>query len=240
MDYAGRTTTTVSAPAHGPMDLNATKPQFRELAPLIGLAFLSLLPAIIGGALVIFAWPGESDYDGIGGWQALAIGAGALLCYGGGSFFWTLRKALTHGISSFYSRVDDWHVAQLEKYQESDGRLLATQITEWHLVTTDARHMLLLLLYVHLTGRTPSIRSLTEGPLLVKANHRAYSLGRMSQDQASEALALLAHAGVLLDRSPRNAGRLAVMDFKQAAQRVLVELSRDPRVMDAETMNDEE
>lgn len=238
MDYSGRTTTTYSAPAHGPMDLNATKPQFRELAPLIGLAFLSLLPAIIGGALVIFAWPGERDYDGIGGWQALAIGAGALLCYGGGSFFWTLRRALTHGISSFYGRVDDWHYAQIAKFEESDGRVQATQVTEWHLVTTDARHMLLLLLYVYLTGKAPSIRSLTDGPLLVRAAHRAYSLGVISQDAASEACNLLARAGILTDRAERSNGRLAMMDFRQAAQRVLVELSKDPRVLDAEATED--
>lgn len=231
--YSGRTTTTYSAPAAGPMDLNATKPQFRELAPLIGLAFLSLLPAIIGGALIIFAWP-RNEYDGISGWSALAIGSGALLCYGGGSFFMTLRKALTHGITSFYGRVDDWHQAQLEKFQEGDGRLSATQITEWHLTTTDARHMLLLLLYVHLTGKSPTIRSLTEGPLLVRAGHRAYSLGVMSQDSASDALNLLSHAGVIVDRGPRVGGQLAMMDFKQAAGRVLTQLSRDPRVLDAE------
>jgi hypothetical protein len=217
------------------MDLNATKPQFRELAPLIGLAFLALIPAIIGGALIIAAWP-RREGAGVSGWQALAIGAGALLCYGGGSFFMTLRKALTHGIMSFYGRVDDWHEAQLAKFQEGDGRHVATQVTEWHLTTTDARHMLLLLLYVYLSGKAPSIRSLTEGPLLVRAGHRAFSLGVVSQDSAADALNLLAQSGVLVDRGQRQQGKLAVMDFKNAAQRVLAELGRDPRVLDAEAI----
>lgn len=231
--YSGRTTTTISAPAEGPMDLNATKPQFRELAPLIGLAFLALIPAVIGGALIVVAWP-HGEYEHLNGWSALAIGAGALLCYGGGLFFWTLLKVLTHGVKSYYVRLDDWHDAQLTKYIESDGQVTAHQVSEWHLVTTVPKHMLLLLLYIYLTNRTPSIRNLTEGPLLIKAGHRMFSLGMMSQDQATAACDLFARTGIVVNRAAGTAGKLAVLDFKTAAGRVLAELSRDPRVMDAE------
>lgn len=219
------------------MDLNATKPQFRELAPLFGLTLLTLLPIFLGGALFLWAIP-RSEYSA-SGWNWLGMLCGGLLALAGLRYFWPLSATVPTAVQRYYTRIDDWHYAQITKFEESDGRIQATQVTEWHLMTTDARHMLLLLLYVHLTGKTPSIRSLTEGPLLVRANHRAYSLGVISQDQASEALALLASAGVLLDRSPRNAGRLAVMDFKQAAQKVLMGLSRDPRVLDAEATTED-
>lgn len=45
--FSGRTTTSISAPAAAPVDFNAGKPTFGELAPLFGLALLALLP--IGG-----------------------------------------------------------------------------------------------------------------------------------------------------------------------------------------------
>lgn len=230
MDYMGRTTTTISAPASGPMDLSAGKPDWRELAPLFGLILLSLLPVGIGGAVVISCWP---QYQGdMNGWRALGIGTGSLLAFGGGSFFWTLRKAVLHGINRYYNRVDDWHYAQLDKY-ESNGQIVAHQVSEWTLVTTDARHVLLLLLYVYLSGKAPSINTLSEGPLLVKSGHRAFSLGKVSQDSAAAFCDLLARSTVVTGRAERVAGRLAPMDFRQAVGRVLSELARDPRVMEA-------
>jgi hypothetical protein len=237
MDYLGRTTTTVSAPATGPMDLNeAGRPNWRELAPLFGVMMLALVPVGIGGAIVVAVWP-RSEYD-LSGWRVFGLLMGGLLVFGGGSWFWTLKSIVPRSIQRYHERVDDWHYAQLEKYQESDGRVLAQQVSEWHLTTHDARHMLLLLLYVYLTGKAPSIRQLTDGPLLVKAGHRAFSLGAMTQDAAAEALNLFARAGLLIDRQPKQAGRLAVMDFKTAAHKVLVELSHDPRVVDGAAMEE--
>lgn len=231
MDYMGRTTTTISAPASGPMDLTAGRPDWRELAPLFGLIMLSLLPVAIGGGVVIVSWP-RYQYE-MDGWKALGILTGFLLAFGGGSFFWTLRKAVLHGIARYYARVDDWHWAQLDKY-EQDGKIVAHQVSEWHLVTTDARHVLLLLLYVYLTGKAPSINTLTSGPLLVKAGHRAFSLGRVTQDSAAQFCDLLARSTVVTGRAERQAGRLAPLDFRQAVQRVLGELSKDPRVAEGE------
>ncbi len=230
MDYMGRTTTTISAPASGPMDLSAGKPDWRELAPLFGLILLSLLPVGLGGALTLACWP---EYQNeMNGWRTLGISTGGLLAFGGGSFFWTLRKAVLQGIARYYARVDDWHYAQLDKY-EQNGQIVAHQVAEWQLITTDARHVLLLLLYVYLSGKAPSINSLTEGPLLVKAAHRSFSLGKISQDSAASFCDLLARSTVVTGRAERVAGRLAPLDFRQACQRVLTELSRDPRVMEA-------
>lgn len=231
MDYYGRTTTTVSAPAGAPVDFNAGKPDWRELAPLFGLLMLALVPVALGGALLVVSWP-RQEYE-MNGWRTLGIVCGGLLAFGGGSWFWTLRSAVLLGIRRYYGRVDDWHYATLQKFEESDGRVTAQQISEWHLTTHDARHVLLLLLYVYLTGKPPTIRGLTEGPLLVKAGHRMFSLGRMTHDAATEGCELLARAGITIDRQPRHAGRLAVMDFKTAANRVLAELSRDPRALAA-------
>lgn len=236
MDYHGRTTTTISAPAAAPVDLNeAGRPNWRELAPLFGVMMLALVPVGIGALLIVAVWP-QQEYE-MNGWRAVGIVFGGLLAFGGGSWFWALRGVVPMGIRRYYARVDDWHLAVLEKYEQSDGRVLAQQVSEWSLTTTDARHVLLLLLYVYLSGKAPSIRGLTEGPLLVRAGHRAWSLGTISQDSAADALNLLARAGVLLERDARRSGRLAVMDFRQAAGRVLSELSRDPRALAASEEN---
>lgn len=232
LDYMGRQTTTFTAPANAPVDLNAGKPDWRELGPLFGVMLLTLLPVAIGGALMIFAWP-RTDSD-MSGWSILGIGTGALFMYGGGSVFWTLRHAMVHGIRGHHLRLDDWHNAVLDKYIEGDGAVQIQQVTEWHLVTTEPRHMLLLLLYIYLNNSAPSINKLTAGPLLVKAGHRAFSLGKVSQDQASDALNLMARAGVLIDRRTGYNGKLAVMDFKQAANKVLLQMAADPRIVDAE------
>lgn len=232
LDYMGRQTTTFTAPANAPVDLNAGKPNWRELGPLFGVMLLTLIPVGIGGALAILAWPKyESQMTG---WSWLGIGTGALFMYGGGTVFWALRHSMVHGIRSYQLRLDDWHNAVLDKYIDGPGQVVAQQVTEWHLVTTDARHMLLLLLYVYLSNQQPSIRTLTAGPLLVRSKHRAFSLGAMTQDQASEALDLFARCGIILDRGPKTAGKLALLDFKTAANKLLGHLATDPRIMDSE------
>src|SRR6478736_2308253 len=96
IDYMGRQTTTFTAPANAPVDLNAGKPDWRELGPLFGVMFLTLLPVVIGGALLIWAWP-HTDME-ISGWSLLGIGTGALFMYGGGTVFWALRYEMVHGI----------------------------------------------------------------------------------------------------------------------------------------------
>lgn len=233
MDYLGRQTTTFTAPANSPIDLNsAGKPDWRELAPLFGLIVLCVIVAGIGLSIVVAVWP--RDELSMNGWRALGIIGGGGLTFAGGSFFWTLRTSVLYGIRHYYARVDDWHNAVLDKYVAGEGQVQVQQVTEWHLTTTDPRHMLLLLLYVYLNNATPSIRQLTAGPLLVKAKHRAFSLGAMTQDAASEALELFSRAGIILERGPKTAGKLALMDFKTAANKVLVELSKDPRIIDAE------
>ena len=193
---------------------------------------LCVVVAGIGFGIIVLSWP-ASEYD-MNGWRLLGIVAGLSLAFAGGSFFWTLRTAILRGIRMYYLRVDDWHNAVLEKYIEGEGAVQIQQVTEWHLTTTDARHMLLLLLYVYLNNQQPSIRNLTNGPLLVRAKHRAFSLGAMSQDQATEALELFSRAGIIVDRAPKTAGKLAMLDFKTAANRLLTVLSTDPRIMDAE------
>lgn len=233
MDYLGRQTTTFTAPANAPIDLNsAGKPDWRELAPLFGLIVLCVIVAGIGLSIMVAVWP--RDELSMNGWRLLGIIGGGGLTFAGGSFFWTLRTSVLYGIRHYYSRVNDWHEAVLDKYVNGDGQMQVQQVTEWHLTTTQPRHMLLLLLYVYLNNATPSIRGLTNGPLLVKAGHRAFSLGAMTQDAASEALEMFSRAGIILDRNSRTAGKLAMLDFKTASNRLLLELAKDPRIVDAE------
>lgn len=233
LDYMGRQTTTFTAPANAPVDLNsAGKPDWRELAPLFGLVVLCVVVSGIGFGIIVLSWP-ATEYA-MNGWRLIGIIAGGSLAFAGGSFFWTLRTAILRGIRHYYIRIDDWHNAVLDKYIEGPGQVVAQQVTERHLVTTDARHMLLLLLYVYLSNQQPSIRTLTAGPLLVRSNHRAFSLGAITQDQASEALDLFARSGIILDRGPKTAGKLALLDFKTAANKLLGHLATDPRIMDSE------
>lgn len=233
IDYMGRQTTTFTAPANAPVDLNAAgKPDWRELAPLFGLVVLCVVVAGLGLTLVVAVWP-RDEYS-MNGWRLAGVVLGGSLAFAGGSFFWTLRTSILRGIQHYYMRIHDWHEAVLDKYVNGEGQMMVQQVTEWHLTTTQPRHMLLLLLYVYLTGKNPSIRMLTNGPLLVQAGHRAFSLGAMTQDEAGEALNLLARAGIIMDRGPKTTGKLAMLDFKTAANRVLVEMAKDPRIADAE------
>lgn len=226
---SGRTTTTVSAPARGPMDLNAGKPDWRELAPLFGLIVVAVLPTAAGGALVVANWRDSGEF---GGWQALWLAVGAVLAFVGGSFIWTLRGAVVTGIRSYQRRVDEWHYAELEKFEASEGQVIASQVSEWTYTQYDMRHVALATLWVYLSGEKKlSIERLTKGPLQINLGHRSFKLMDMTQDGAAEFLNLLAASGVVVGRAPRVAGSVAMMDPKQAITRVLLEAAKNPQAI---------
>lgn len=223
---SGRTTTTVTAPAGAPIDLNsAGKPDWRELGPLFGLILVAVLPTAAGGAMVVANWP----HEGITGWQALWLALGSVLAFVGGSFVWTLRGTVLHGVKSYYARVDDWHNATLEKYMESTGEVVAHQVSEWTYTESDMRHVMLTALWLIVAQpKSLSIERLTKGPLQLTLGHRAYKLMDMSQDGAAAWLNLLARAGIINGRGPRAAGTIAIMDPRQAAIKILTEAARNP------------
>lgn len=227
MEY-NRSVTTITAPAASPIDLNAGRPDWRELGPLFGLTLAALLPVLAGGVIVVAAWP---EAGRLSGWSLLFVGFGGLLAFAGISWFWSLRSAVLAGVTRYQARIDDWHYATLERYQDSDGQITATQVDERYWYPTRVPDMLLLFLYVWMSGKTPTVRALCDGPLMLSAGPRSFVVGRMTQDGAEAALQLMARAGLIIDRQPRHAGKLALLDPRKAALALLTELARDPRVL---------
>lgn len=230
--FSGRTTTTVSAPATAPIDLNsAGKPDWRELGPLFGIILIAILPTAAGGAMVVANWPRET----LTGWQALWLAMGGTLAFVGGSFVWTLRTTVLAGIKGYYARVSDWHYATLEKYEQGDGLIQATQISEWTYSEADMRHVALLAMWLIVAQpKSLSIEKLTRGPLLLNLDHRAFKLMDFSQDGATSFLNMLSNAGIIQGRGPRQAGTVTMMDPRTAALRLLREAAKNPATLAAE------
>lgn len=225
--FSGRTTTTVTAPAAAPIDLNsAGRPDWRELGPLFGLILLAVVPTAAGGAMVVANWPREA----LSGWQALWLALGGVLAFVGGSFVWTLRGTVLHGIKSYYARVDDWHYAALTKYEEGDGQITAHQVSEWVYTEADMRHVMLAALWLIIAQpKSLSIQQLTRGPLQITlGGHRAYKVLDMSQDGAGSFLNMAARAGIIQGRDNRKAGTFLAMDPRQMALKLLTEAAKNP------------
>ena len=227
---SGRTTTSISAPSAAPVDLNAGKPTFGELAPLFGLALLALLPIAIGGALLNWAWPRTGQE--LGGWQVLGMLLGGLLVFAGGSFFRSLSGTVPTAVRDYYARINDWHYAQLEKYQEGDGQITAVQVSEWEYSPIDPRKVAFALLAVYLGNpRSLSIETLTRQGLWVRIGQRSIPLIKFTQDGASAFLNLLAASGGITGRGPRTAGEITFHDFRSIALKALQTTLQDPRAL---------
>lgn len=224
--YSGRTTTTISAPSSAPIDLNAAgKPDWRELAPLIALTLLLLLPAGAGGALMVANWPREY----MTGWSALGLGLGAALAIGSSLFFKTLSHELMRSVRSYNDRVEMWNDAVLDKYVEGTGEITAHQINEWSYSEQDMRQVMNAVMWLIITQpKSLSIEKLTRGPLMLSVDHRSFKLMDMTYDGATSFLNLLTRAGVISGRGPRTAGTIAILDSRQAAMKILSEASRNP------------
>lgn len=230
--FSGRTTTTVQAPAHGPLDYNSLRPSFAQIAPLFGLTLLTLLPIALGGLLVYWAWPEDGT---AGGLHVLGMGLGGLLVLAGVRFFWPLSATIPEAIKQYHAMVYAWHDAELTKYQMSDGLITAQQVSEWTYTEQDMRHVALAALWLILEQpRSLSIERLTKGPMLLTTGHRAFKLLDMTQDGAANFLNLLARAGVINGRAPRTAGTIAIMDSRAAALKILQEASRNPAMLGEE------
>lgn len=226
--FSGRTTTSVSMPANGPIDLNAGKPTFSELAPLFGLSLLALLPVAIGGALLNWSFP-RSD-AALGGWQLLGMLLGGLLVFAGGSFFRALSATVPAAVRDYYARINEWHQAQLDKYIEGDGQITAVQVSEWEYSPTDPRKVAFALLAVYLGApKSLSIDTLTKQGLWLRVGQHSFPLVKFTQDGASAFLNLLAAAGGIAGRGPRTAGEITFHDFRTVAMAALRKTLEDPR-----------
>lgn len=224
-----RSTTTVSAPAQSPVDLNtAGKPDWRELGPLFGLILLAVLPTAGGGAMVVANLP-RAD---MGAWQALWLALGATLAFVGGSFVWTLRGTVLSGVKGYYRRVNEWHDAVLDKYIEGDGMVTAQQVNEWVYSSNDMRSIGAFFFWLLVTQpRSLSIEYLTRGPLMLDIGHRSIKMLDMTQDGAADALNLLAAAGLIAGRGPRKAGSIVLSDTPTLARRLASEAAKNPALV---------
>lgn len=232
--YSGRTTTTVSAPAHGPLDYNSLRPSFGQLAPMFGMTLLALLPIALGALLVYWSWP---TYGTPSGLQVIGLALGGLLVLAGVKFFWPLSTTIPDAIKQYYAMVYAWHDAELEKYYQGDGTISATQISEWSYSEHDMRHVALAALWLVVAQpKSLSIEKLTRGPLLLNIDHRSFKLMDMTQDSAASFLNMLDRAGVIQGRGPRVAGSINIIDSRQAVLKLLKEASKNPAAIGVENV----
>jgi hypothetical protein len=215
------------------MDINeAGKPQWRELLPLFLTALLGVVVAALGGAFVVGSWP-ANEYEA-SGWRWLGVGTGLTLLWAGGSWFWAMRATLIRGVVRYQDRVDEWHWAMLEKYQDGDGRVIAQQVSEWAYNPLDLRSVLLA--YAVVLVERPAaltIDSLQRDGLWIQTGHRMAKMMTFSQDSAALFLDLLAEARVIEGRGPRRAGRVLVEQPRDQLARLITLAARDPKVQAA-------
>jgi hypothetical protein len=229
---SGRTTTTISQPAPGRMDYNAGKPVWRELLPLFGVVLVALAVAAAGVTGLIAAWPRDS-YEA-SAWHWLGMATGAAFAWGGGTVAWSLRATLVRSYTSWQDRLADWHEAELEKYREGDGRLVAQQVSEWAYNPLDLRS--LLLGYVAVLATNPAkltIDALQKNGLWMKIEHRDMKVLTFTQDGAEQFLALLARARVIEGRGPRQSGRVLIDEPRDQVLRLLKMAAASPEVQAA-------
>lgn len=232
--YAGRTTTTVSAPAHGPLDYNSLRPSFGQLAPLFGLMIVAVFVMAIGGLFIYWAWP---TYGAPSGLQMVGLVLGGLLVLAGLRFFWPLSITIPDAIKQYYAMVYAWHDAELLKYEQSDGMMTAHQISEWTYSTADMRQTLMLAAWLMIAQpKSLSIEKLTKGPLLLNLDHRSFKMLDFTQDGAAEFLNMLAAAGIIQGRGARAAGTINILDPRTAAVKLLKEAAKNPAVIGVEDM----
>ncbi len=228
---SGRTTTTVSMPAAGPMDLNeAGRPQWRELAPLFGLGFIGILIAGIGGVIMMLSRP--SSVDSMGVWNVLGMSIGGAFAWGGYSMYKSLHGNITHGIRRYYDRVDAWNDAQLNKFIDGDGNVIAQQISEWAYNPLDLRS--LLVAYAAILASNPNrltVDQLCQQGLWIRIEHRDMKVLTFTQDSAAEFLNMLADAKIIAGRGPRQAGQLLLDQPADQVQRLIKLAGRNPAIM---------
>lgn len=228
--FSGRTTTTVSAPAQGPMDLNQGKPDWRELLPLMGLALLGVIIAWMGAT--IFMWNLPTTPDQMTRWQLISVVGGGLCTWAGVKWFLGLGGEITAGVSDFRQRRRDWHDAQLDKFIGSDGQVIAQQISEWSYNPLDLRS--LLLAYAAILFAQPrqlTIDQLCSQGLWLRIEHHDMKILDFTQDSAAQFLDLMAEARVIQGRKPRVAGSIMIDQPKEQIGRLLKLASRDPSVL---------
>ena len=230
--FSGRTTTTISAPAPGPMDLNSSRPDWRELLPLFLVSLLGVIVFTFGALLVVLFFP--TDESDMAAWRVVVVLAGGGFAYGGYAWFRPLSSTVGRSEARHYARIDEWHAAQLEKYVEGDGQLVAQQVSEWAYNPLDLRS--LLLGYVAVMATNPAkltIEELTRNGLWLTIDHRMVKVLTFTQDSAAQFLDLMAEAKVIEGRGPRVAGRVLIAQPREQVLRLLKTAARAPEVQAA-------
>jgi hypothetical protein len=196
-------------PAPSLMNLDAGRLSGREALTIFGVCAATLMASAFGGLLWWLSVParhGALIFLGLFG-----IGVAVM-----GAMFAVVVARL--GISSWYAyerRLSDWHEVSLSAYDTSGGAETTRFIRQWELSSDDFRDMLLISLAVHarvLQGKpTPwSVREI-EGAVWLGSRR----LGDVPGGEAERVARSLADAGLVVDRSPRKAGRWAAGSYDE-------------------------
>lgn len=189
--------TQVRRPINPPVTLDDGRLDVGRAVALAGFVFGGLLVGTLG------AWGAATQVAG-GSGAALALGvAVAALAWGFGgtvgylgAMEWLDRRR----------RVEEWHNAALDAYEEASGAETVEQVSEYTITTTNPAHVLLAALYTHFRLQegveTPySARKLT-GPVWL-AGRRAFELSKLGGEEMSRKFAEM---GLVQGRADGRAG----------------------------------
>lgn len=209
----------ITRPAHGPMDLNAGRPNAKDALYTGGFTLISLAVGAIGALVVVWALP----LDVYATWSALrVIGCvfGGLVGFFGLSFAWNMGRITIEEWRDYQGRKSEWHSVQIRMYERANGLENIREYSSLELRPELARDVLALGLALHwryVNGANArrdlhSVRSLEESVYLDGGN-RAILIGKLSGTAPEKVSALFAKLGWVRNRRPGYAGDWAPESF---------------------------
>lgn len=212
-------------PAHAPMNLDVGRPVARDVVRLAALSFGFLSLGTLGGFIFWGATP-AGVYSPWSGWRVLLLlfgGSVALVGFGLGV---NLARLMVHDWKSYHRRLDDWHYAALEAYEQAQGQETHVQTSAWELTTSAPRDMLLVALALHYEvqkGNTSAhtVRALTGDKWL-----GGIRLGDINTTQAQRMSKALVDMRLVKGKEGRSAGTWTPESPEQVIELVMNNWSR--------------
>ena len=223
-------------PAQSPMDLNAGKPDPKEALLNSGVTALFLITATVGALIFVIFLPSRGD--SIAFWEYNFIGYGKMIgLLTGLSFaiFGALNARLyssvtKEGWASYYRRLEDWHNAMLEAFDNTGGQESVTQISSYSIDPKIPAHTLAVALAVHQAleasgnktarGYAYSTRGLN-GSQFFRTSNGLLLAGELFGTKPEELNRLFVELGLITNQKPGYAGEWACRSIEEVMSKVL-------------------
>lgn len=204
-----------------PVDLEHGRFEPGQVVQLFVVAVVALAAGSFGGVLLSIGTAGAgSSWGWLAGLSTWVAVFGALLAALGFALALAITVLAARGWWRHQARVDDWHYAQLDAYEQNGGQEATREVLERTLTTTEPTHALLVALAVlqrHREGvQTPWSSLQLRGPLW----YNGVRIGDLSKSEAEQFSRLFAEVGAVQGRRKGHAGQLAAADEGQLLQLV--------------------